>query len=97
MHDKWLESKPDGKKGYLAKLFRPCGTGKHDQCAVELAMYRCSYSCHYPNSDASEGERQPSQNVASGNATRHYFAYDRSRTHLALFVCGCERTGWSSW
>ncbi len=100
MRNKWRKSKPDAKKSFLAKLFGPCGAGKHDQCAVELAMYRCSCNCHYPKSDASEGERQPSQSVASGNATQRqnprknnlksYFAYARSRTHLALWCMGAK-------
>src|SRR5713226_6217204 len=101
MRNKWRKSKPDAKKSLLAaKLFGPCGAGEHDQCAVELAMYRCSCNCHYPKSDASEGERQPSQSVASGNATQRqnprknnlksYFAYARSRTHLALSGMGAK-------
>src|SRR5260370_18018367 len=63
-------------------------------------MYRCSCNCHYPKSDASEGERQPSQSVASGNATQRqyprknnlksYFAYERSRTHLDLSCMGAK-------
>ncbi len=57
MRNKWRKSKLDAKKSFLAaKLFGPCSAGKHDQCAVELAMYRCSCSCHYAKSDASEGE-----------------------------------------
>src|SRR5260370_25896260 len=100
MRNKWRKFKPDAKKSFLAKLFGPCGAGKHDQCAVELAMYRCSCNCHYPKSDASEGERQPSQSVASGNATQRqyprknnlksYFAYERSRTHLDLSCMGAK-------
>ncbi len=101
MRNKWRKSKPDAKKSFLAaKLFGPCRAGKHDQCAVELATYRCSCNCHYPKSDASEGERQPSLNVASANATQRrnprknnlksYFAYERSRTHLALSCMGAK-------
>src|SRR5713226_2441124 len=95
MRNKWRKSKPDAKKSLLAaKLFGPCSAGNHDQCAVELAMYRCSCNCHYPKSDESEGERLPSQSIASGNSIQRqnlrkndlksYFAYERSPTHLAL-------------
>jgi hypothetical protein len=63
-------------------------------------MYRCSRNCHCPKSDASEGERQPRQSVASGNATQRrnprknnlksYLAYERSRTHFPLLCMGVK-------
>jgi hypothetical protein len=40
------EPKADIKKSFVWKLFGPCEAGKHHECDIELAMYRCSCKCH---------------------------------------------------
>jgi hypothetical protein len=61
MRNRWRKSKPDpdAKRSFLAsKLFGPCRAGKHDECALQLATYRCSCKCHTAKPDIPEVERQ---------------------------------------
>jgi hypothetical protein len=37
--------------GLTWRLFDPCTTGRHVECAAELVPYQCSCHCHHPSAE----------------------------------------------